>query len=180
MIYFTILHWFTLLIILVVTILLSVIAIKQDNRKILVSMLFSILLVMSMLGVFSMYVLDKYTKKAQLEEVTQKRILISESLNLIGKIRNIGSFDIGTCKLEVKLVNNALSGGNVKGSSIFTPRSGLGDLFKNSDEMPQSTLIQEFVIAKDLRSGELRNFSVSMPYPPNFQKTTLNYKLYCH
>jgi hypothetical protein len=127
-----------------------------------------------------MYVLDKYTKKARLENVTQKRILMNESFTISGKIRNIGRFDIGTCKLEVKLVNNALSGGDVKGSNVFSPTSGFGFLFKSDENARKSTVIQEFVIARNFKSGELKNFSISMRYPPYFQKTYMNYKLYCH
>jgi hypothetical protein len=135
-----------------------------------------------MIGIFSMFVLDKYTKVARLENVTQKRILMNETLTLTGKIRNIGNFDIGQCKLEVKLVSNAMTGGDVSGSQVFSP-SGLNffDLFssKKKNDKP-STVINEFVITKNFKKGELRNFSVAMRYPPYFQKPFMNYKLYCH
>lgn len=133
-----------------------------------------------MLGVFSVFVLDKYTKQARLEDMNQKRILITESLTLSGKIRNIGSFKIGTCSLEVKLVSNAISSSTLSGSNVFNPRSGLGSLFTNEKEAKPTTVIQEFTIAKNLEKGELRNFSISMRYPPYFQKTFMSYKLYCH
>lgn len=178
--YFTILHWIALLILLVLFVLFCVIALKQTNKKILISMLFSNFLVIIMLAVFSMLVLDKYTKIARLENVTQKRILMNESITLTGKIRNIGNFSIGKCKLEVKLVNNALTGGNVSGSSVFKPNSGFDFLFKSKENSRPSTVIQEFIIAKKFKKGELRNFSVSMKYPPYFQKPFMRYKLYCH
>ncbi len=179
MAYFTILHWITIFILLIVFILFCIIALKQTDKKILISMLFSNFLVITMIAILSMFVLDKYTKIAKLERVIQKRILISETLTLSGKIRNIGKFDIGKCTLEVKLVSNAMSGGDVSGSQIFTP-SGLDFFsFKKKNNKP-TTVINEFIIAKNFRSGELRNFSVSMPYPPYFQKPFMNYKLYCH
>lgn len=143
-------------------------------------MLFSNFLVISMLGTFSVFVLDKYTKQARLEDMTQKRILITESLTLSGKIRNIGAFTIGTCKLEVKLVSNAISNSTLNGSNVFNPRSGLASLFSNDKNEQPTTVVQEFVIAKNLGKGELKNFSVSMRYPPYFQKPYMNYKLYCH
>ncbi len=180
--YFTILHWITLVILLILFTLFSAIALKQTSKKILLSMLFSNFLVIVTLAIFSMFVLDKYTKVARLENVTQKRILMTETLTVSGQIRNIGNFDIGKCKLEVKLVNNAMTGGNVSGSKIFTP-SGLNifNFFssKKANAKP-STVINEFVIAKNFKKGELRNFSVAMRYPPYFQKTYMNYKLYCH
>jgi hypothetical protein len=175
--YFTILHWITLLILLVLFVFFSVLALKQTNKKILISMLFSNFIVIVMIAILSMFVLDKYTKKARLESVTQKRILITETFALIGKIRNVGNFDIGKCKLEVKLVNNAISGGDVSGSQIFSP-SGLS-FFSSKKEARPSTVIKEYVIAKNFKKGELKNFSVSMRYPPYFQKTSLRYKLYC-
>ena len=178
--YFTILHWITLLILLVIFILFSVIALKQTNKKILISMLFSNFLVITMLSIFSMFILDKYTKKARLENVTQKRILMSESFTLSGKIRNIGNFNIAKCKLEVKLVSNALTGGSVSGSSVFKPNSGLDFLFDKKRDTKPSTVIKEFTVAKKFKKGELRNFSISMRYPPYFEKPIMKYKLYCH
>jgi len=177
--YFTILHWITILILLVIFVLFSLIALKQTNKKLLISMLFSNFIVITMIAILSMFVLDKYTKIAKLENMTQKRILMTETLTLSGKIRNIGNFSIGKCKLEVKLVNNAMSGGDVSGSQIFSP-SGLSFFsLKKKNDKP-STVINEFVIAKNFKKGELKNFSVAMRYPPYFQKPFMNYKLYCH
>ena len=179
MAYFTILHWFAIVILLVLFVLFCVIALKQTNKKILISMLFSNFLVISLIAVLSMFVIDKYTKIAKLEYVTQKRILMTETFTITGKIRNIGNFSIGKCKLEVKLVNNAISGGDVSGSQIFSP-SGLSFFSSKKKNTRPSTIIKEFVIAKNFRKGELRNFSIAMPYPPYFQKTSMKYKLYCH
>ncbi len=179
MTYFTILHWITIVILLVMFVLFSVIAFKQTSKKILLSMLFANLLFTIMLTILSMLILDKYTKVAKLESITQKRILISESFTISGKIRNIGNFNIGECKLEVKLVNNPMVAGSVSGSQVFSP-SGFEFLsIKKRNDKP-STIINEFTIAKNFKKGELRNFSVSMPYPPYFQKPFMNYKLYCH
>lgn len=175
--YFTILHWLTLLCLLIIFVIFSIIALKQTNKKLLFSMLFSNFLVVSMLAVLSMFVLDKYTKNARLENVVQKRILMNESLTLRGQVRNIGSFNIGKCILEVKLVNNAISG-NIQGSNIFSP-SGLNFFSTKKNNRP-STIIKEFVVAKNFKKGELKNFSITMKYPPYFQKTTLKYKLNCH
>ncbi|MDA7848217.1 DUF2393 domain-containing protein [Sulfurospirillum sp.] len=179
MAYFTILHWITILILLVLFVLFCVIALKQTNKKILISMLFSNFLVITMIAVLSMFVIDKYTKIAQLENMTQKRILMTETLTLSGKIRNIGNFDIGKCKLEVKLVNNAMGGGDVSGSKIFSP-SGFNFFSTKRNNTRPSTVINEFTITKNFKKGELRNFSVAMRYPPYFKKPFMNYKLYCH
>lgn len=143
-------------------------------------MLFSNFLVIITLAVFSVLVLDKYTKKAQLENVTQKRILRTESITLTGKVRNTGSFNIARCILEVKLVNNAISGGTLSGSNVFNPRSGLDFLFGDDEKDARpSTIVKEFVIARNFRAGELKNFSVSLKYPPYFSKPYFNYELFC-
>jgi len=180
MAYFTILHWLTLVILLVLFILISIVALRQTNRKILLSMLFSNFLVMSTLAIFSMFILDKYTKQARLEDMTQNRVLLTESLILSGKIRNIGHFSIGKCKIEVRLVNDALTASTVSGSKIFTPNAGFSFLSNSKKDTKPSTIIKDFIIAKNFNQGELRNFSVSLKYPPYFQKPTMTYKLYCH
>ena len=179
MTYFTILHWITLSIFLLLFVLLVIIAKKETKPKIFWSMVFSSFLVIGMLSVFSMFVLDKYTKKAKLIHITHKRVLLNESIMFFGVIKNIGRFKIGRCKLEVKIVNNALNPNNLKGDSFYKPRSGLGDLFTNKKERP-SAIIKDFTIAKNLKPGEYKNFSITMPYPPYFQKADIRYKLYCH
>lgn len=175
--YFTILHILVLIILFVLLILLCVVALKETRKKVFWSMIFANFLVITMLAIFSMFVLDKYTKKARIEGLTQKRILRTESITFSGKIRNIGKFGIGTCKLEVKLVNNAVNAGNLKGSSVFKPTSGF-EFIKSKDDKP-STVVYDFVIAENLKPKELRNFSVLMPFPSYFSKTTTHNKLYC-
>lgn len=177
MAYFTILHWFALLILLVVFTLFCVIALRQTDRKIIIPMLFSNFLVIVLMAVSSMFILDKYTKVAELENVIQERVLITESFTLRGQIRNTGNFNIGRCKLKVKLVNNAMTGGGITGAQVFSP-SGFSLFSMKRDERP-STIVNEFIIARDFHKGELRNFSVSMPFPPYFRNPFMKYKLYC-
>ncbi|NPA74004.1 MAG: DUF2393 domain-containing protein, partial [Epsilonproteobacteria bacterium] len=143
------------------------------------SMVFSSFLVISTLSVFSMFVLDKYTKKAKLLQISSKRILLNETIMFFGKVKNVGKFNIGKCKLEVKLVNNALNLKNISGSTFYSPRSGLKAILTTAKSRP-STIIKEFTIAKNLKPKEIKSFSVSMPYPTYFQKANIRYKLYCH
>jgi len=179
MTYFTILHWITLIVFLLLFILLVIVSKKETNPKIFWSMVFSSFLVTSMLALFSMFVLDKYTKKAKLINITHKRVLLNETIMFFGQVQNVGRFKIGHCKLEVKMVNNALNLNNISGKTFYAPKSGLGSLFTNKEEKP-STIIKDFTIAKNLKPGEIRNFSATMPYPPYFQKADIRYKLYCH
>ncbi len=179
MIYFTILHWITLIVFLLLFILLVIVSKKETNPKIFWSMVFSSLLVTSLLAVFSMFVLDKYTKKAKLINITHKRVLLNETIMFFGQVQNVGRFEIGHCKLEVKIVNNALNINDLSGSTFYAPRSGLKALFSSENKRP-STIIKDFTIAKNLKPGVIKNFGLGMPYPPYFQKANIRYKLYCH
>lgn len=177
--YFTIVHIITLSVLFVIFIILLIVSLKETRKKVLFAMIFSNFLVVSMLAVFSMFVLDKYTKKARLEDMSQARVLISESFVITGRVRNIGRFDISKCFLNVKLVNNAISAGNLNGSTVYKPTGGLEFLTKSTGQERKSTIIKDFLIAKNLKVDELRNFSASMRYPSYFKSPTLRYKLHC-
>ena len=175
--YFTILHIAALVFFFILFIALLILSFKETRKKVLVAMIFSNFLVITTLSFFSMLVLDKYTKKARLENVTQSRVLLTESFVLSGVVRNIGKFDISKCYLNVKLVNNPVTGKNLSGSTVFKPNGF--DFLSNSENERKSTIKKSFVIAKNLKAGEFRNFSVSMRYPPYFKNTSLVYKLKC-
>ncbi len=178
--YFTIVHIITLVIFFVIFIFLLVLSFKETRKKVLFAMIFSNFLVISMLAVFSMFVLDKYTKKARLENVSQSRILISESLVLYGRVRNIGKFGISKCFLHVKLVNNAINSKNLNGTTLYKPSSGIDFLTnKTNNGEKKSTIEKDFLIAKNLKVRELKNFSASMRYPSYFKNPRLIYKLHC-
>lgn len=135
---------------------------------------------MCILTSFSIYGIDKFTKVAKLENVVQKKVLINESFSISGQIRNTGNFNIGKCILEVKLSNDSLetNGGE---ALVFAPKSGLENFFKkDTSNTNVIETVKEFVIAENLRKGEMRNFSVFMRYPPSFSKPYTRYELYCH
>ncbi len=178
--YFTIIHIITLVMLFIIFLILLVVSLKETRKKVLFAMIFSNFLVISMLAVFSMFVIDKYTKKARLEDMSSSRILLSESMAISGRVRNIGNFDISKCFLHVKLVNDALHSANLDGSTVYKPTSGLDFLTnKLGGNKKQSTLEKDFLIAKNLKVGELRNFSAFMRYPSYFVKPRLIYKLHC-
>jgi hypothetical protein len=175
--YFTILHVLALLFLFLLFVLLVVLTCKEKRPKIFWSMIFSNVLVTSMLMIFSMLVLDKYTKSAVVENLTQKRVLLTESITFSGQIRNVGRFTIGKCFFEVKLVNNPISAGGLTGAQVFQPTRGFS--FGSKPDEKASTVVETFVIATHLRPEELRNFTVSMAYPSHFQRTTTFQKLHC-
>jgi len=179
--YFTILHWLDIVFFLLLFIFLVILSVKasQNNIKLLLSMVFASFLVTTFGAVLGLVVLEKYTKKAKLLEVKQRRVLLNETLVLKGRVKNIGKFKINYCKLEIKLVNNGWGGGIQKGSFF---KSGGLELFgsKKKDNKPNTVKATRLIIKDGLRPGEVKFFSATIPYPPYFKNTYLNYKLYCH
>ena len=180
MTYFTILHWLTLLFFLALFVLLVFVSRKETRPNVFWSMVFASFLVTSTAAVFSMFVLDKYTKKAKIRSIENHRILRTEEIVFKGKIENVGKFTIGQCKLSIKMINNPVESGKLSGSQVFKP-SGM-DFFKTKEKSKErpNTIEREFVVAKKLKPREIRPFTVRMHYPPYFSKTRLIYHLYCH
>ncbi|WP_457593383.1 DUF2393 family protein [Hydrogenimonas sp.] len=180
MMYMTILHWLVLLFFIALFILLVIVSKRESRPNVFWSMVFASFLVTSTAALFSMFVLDKYTKKAKLVEIKNYRLLKTEEIVFKGKIANVGKFKIGQCKLTIKMINNPLEAGKLSGSQVFKP-SGF-DFFsvKGSKNERPNTVEREFVAVKNLEPNEVRPFTIHMKYPPYFRKTRLIYKLYCH
>lgn len=174
--YFTIVHIIFLICYLILFVILVLLSMKETRQKIFWAMIFANFLVMATLSIFTMLVLDKYTKKAKIENLKQQRVLRNETISFKGQIRNIGKFKIAKCVLEVKLVNNPTTSRQLGGSDVFKPTSGFD--FISKDPKP-STVSQKFIIATSLKPKELRNFSVNMPFPPYFSRASTYQYLRC-
>lgn len=180
MIYMTILHWLSLAFYLLLFVLLVVVSRKESRSNVFWSMVFASFLVTVTAAVFTLFVLDKYTKKGKLSEVRNHRILKTEEIVFKGSVQNVGSFTIGRCRLNIKMVNNPIESGKLSGSQIFQPRSGIFDIFKSKEKERESTISRDFIVAKMLKSGKTVPFTIRMPYPGYFKNTKLVYHLYCH
>ena len=180
--YFTILHWLDIAFFLILFIFLTLLSVKaaKNSVKMLLSMIFASFLVTSFGAVLGLIILEKYTKKAVLLDVKQRRVLINETLVLKGRVKNIGKFKINYCKLEIKLVNNGWGGGFTKGT-FFKP-GGLSLFGSKEKEQKKPNVVKatRYIVTDGLRPGEIKNFTAVIPYPPYFKNTYLNYKLYCH
>lgn len=147
-------------------------SLKQKTQKMKLSMLFSVSLVSLVLAIFSVLVVDKYTKKVELYKLQNKRLLSLEKIVYTGIVKNEGSHEIGKVTFEIKLVNKGHATGNVKGGNFYKA-SGFLDFFTggyNLNTRPQ-TIKKEFLVAKNLRPGESRAFRVYFDYPPYFSST---------
>ena len=180
--YFTILHWLNVLFFLILFIFLVVLSVKasNENTKLLLSMVFASFLVTSFGAVLGLIILEKYTKKAKILNLTERRVLLNETLVLKGRVKNIGKFKINYCKLEVKLVNNELIEQKPQRGMFFKP-GGL-EVFGNRNKNQQTNVIEatRVIIEDGLLPNEIKDFSTVVPYPSHFKNTYLSYKLYCH
>jgi hypothetical protein len=178
--YFTILHWLDIAFFLILFIFLTILSAKaaKNNIKLMLSMVFASFIVTVFLAILGILILEKYTKKARLLDVEQRRVLINETLVLKGRVQNIGNFKINYCKLDIKLVNNAWGNHFKKGT--FFKSAGLKLFGSKSKGRPNVLKVSKYIITDGLLPGQIKNFSVIIPYPPYFQNTYLSYKLYCH
>lgn len=179
--YFNIFHILIIVILLFLSGLLAYLSKYEENKKIFTSLIVINFSVTLLIGIFLMFVVDKYTKKAVLESITKSRVLMNETVVIKGIIRNVGSFDISNCNIIVKLINDPISKEGLKGDAIFKP-SGLSlfSWLKNDKDARPNTIEQKVSIAKNLKIREARNFSVSIPYPPYFKNTMFITKLDCY
>lgn len=156
-------------------------ALQQEKTKIKVGMLISTFVITLLLALFSVVVVDKYTKHVKLYKMKNKRLLSTEQIIYTGIVKNEGNHRIGKVTFEIKLVNKGHATGNVKGVSFYKS-SGFFDFFSGGYNMlskPQS-ITKEFVVARNLKPGEVKAFRVHFRYPPYFRSTAQFAKVWGH
>ena len=165
-------HYITFGVILFIFIGGVVASMKQSSMKMQLSMLFSVTLISVFLAIFSVFVVDKYTKKVELYKVKNKRLLSVEKIIYTGFVKNTGKYPVGKVTMTIKLVNRGHATGNVKGGNFYKP-SGFMSFFSeglNMRSKPQ-TIEKEFVIARNLKPGQSKQFRVYFKYPGYFTST---------
>ncbi len=178
MYHMTLLHWIVVAVFIFIFLLLSLLSLKEKKTKTILIMIISSFIVTIIGIVFSLFTLDKYVKKAELLNVTHKRISLTESMQVRGKVKNIGDYQIGYCNIEVKIAN--VFSRKMGQGSMFSPRS-FGDMFSSTSGTLKSNLVLEtFKIAKNLQPNKVQKFSLTLKYPPHFEKPVLKYKLFCY
>ena len=174
-------HFITFGVIFIMFIVGSISAFKQEEPKIKIGMFFSTFLVTAFLAIFSVMVVDKYTKEVSLHKFKNKRLLSTEQIIYTGIVKNDGNHLIGKVTFEIKLVNKGHATGNVKAGSFYKS-SGFLDFFSNGfgiQSKPQS-ITKEFIIAKNLKPGAAKSFRVHFRYPPYFRSTAQFAKVWGH
>ncbi len=178
MFYMTLLHWMVVVVFILLFLILSLLSLKEPNKKVVISMILSSFLI-TMLGmVIFLFVVDKYTKKGKILAYTQKRNLANETIMFTGRVQNVGNFKIGYCKIEVKLSNKVMKMGRPK-DALFKPSTNLGPLFSDK-KMQANTVKEEFKVVENLKPKEVKNFRIYMKYPPYMNAPGLKLTLNCH
>ena len=175
-------HYGILLLILILFVLGIVRALQEKSPKMRYSMLFTVSLISLFLAIFSIFVVDKYTKKVKLYDLQNRRILSIEKIVYSGSVKNVGDYPIAKVTLEIKLVNHGHATGNVKGGNFYKP-SGFLDFFSNGlgiDKSKPQTVIKKFVVARNLKPGTRKRFRVYFDYPPYFSSTAQFAKVSAH
>ncbi|MDY5519327.1 DUF2393 family protein [Campylobacter lanienae] len=171
--YFNLFHIVALIIIIAIFIgFTALIILKEKRVKTAMSFLIVNVTVMSCITVISMMLIDRYTKVAVIENLVGKRILINESISYSGIVRNVGYGYINSCVINIELINTPvkkLQGSAFEGRGFFDTYNG----------RPKGSQKGEFLIAKDLKSGEYKSFGFTMPYPSHFNNHSINYTLNC-
>ena len=178
---FNIWHFVVLGVIFIIFISGVIASLKQADDKMKYSMLFSITLISAFLAVFSVFVVDKYTKKVSLSKMKNKRILSTEEIVYTGVVTNTGNYPIGKVTFDIKLVNHGHATGNVKGGNFYKASGFLG-FFSDGFHMrskPQ-TIEKEFIVAKNLKPRQSARFRVYFDYPPYFSSTAQFAKVWGH
>lgn len=151
------------------------IILKEKRVKVAISFIIANVTIMSCLAIISMMLIDKYTKIAVIDNFYGKRTLINETISYSGVVKNIGYGYINSCVIDIELINSPV---NKLEASAFENR-GFFQTYIGSSHDQKGSQKAEFLIVKDLPSGEQKSFSFTMPYPAHFTNHTVNYTLNC-
>ncbi len=168
---FNIWHFVVLGFIFVIFIIGVIRSLQEKNIKMKYSMLFAVTLISLFMAVFSIFVVDKYTKEVKLYKLKNKRILSIEKIAYSGEVKNEGNYPIGKVTLEIKLVNKGHATGNVKGGNFYKP-SGFLEFFSSGlgiDKSKPQTVVKKFIVARNLKPGMKKRFRIYFKYPPYFR-----------
>ncbi len=150
-----------------------IISLKQSNREMRYSMFFSVTIIAVFMAIFSIFVIDKYTKKVELHKLRNKRILGISKIIYTGVVENVGNYPIGEVTFYIKLVNRGHATGNVKSGNFYKPSGGITSFFSGKSKKRDRPQIieKEFIVAKNLKPGQSKHFRVYFDYPSYFSST---------
>ncbi|MDX9813911.1 MAG: DUF2393 family protein [Sulfurimonas sp.] len=151
-------------------------------KKNIPSVVFTNTLLAIIAAIVSIYIVDSATKKAKIYNLSHKRILNTEQIVFSGMVQNSGKYTIGKAELEIKLLNKGQFKTDIKAGEVFKGDSFFGHVNNKNNlsaKKPQH-ITQKFTIATELKAGELKHFTLYMPYPPYFSDFMEYYELKLH
>ena len=174
-------HYAIIAVVLLILILGVVGAIKQPNKKLVLPMIFSVSLIGALVGAISIAAAEKYTKKVKLVKLDNRRYLTQEKISYFGLVKNVGKYPVKKVYLTIKLVSGGHSSGKIKPGTFYQTSSFWDFLGKGANKLYKPKSIEkEFLIAKDLKPGEVTSFRVTFDYPGYFKNTADFTKVYAH
>lgn len=114
-----------------------------------------------------MYV-EEHTKQATLTDIKFARNLRTESVYITGRVSNITQYPINKCFLELTITDKVGSDG-----AVFNP--------KNQKNIQKGSNSVNYVvqIISNLQGNAYKDFSVSIPFPPQFINAEIYHILNC-
>ncbi len=144
-------------------------------------MFFSTVLISVLIGAISLAAAEKYTKKVKLVRIENRRYLSQEKISYYGLVKNVGKYPLKKVYISIKLVSGGHNTGNVKPGAFYKTSDFWDFLGKGANKLYKPTTIQkEFVVARDLKPGEVAPFRVTFDYPGYFRNTADFVKVYAH
>jgi len=178
--YFTILHWLSVAFFIIFFIALSLLSAQAKKTNIIVSGIFASFLVSVFGGVLSIIILEKYTKKASMINVSERRVLFNETMVIKGDIINVGKFPLNYCNISIKLINNDRR--TFSKGSFF--QSGGLNIFGDKEKQLKrpNTILKEqtFKFKPPLKPNFRKAFSITLKYPGYFKGSMIIKKIHCH
>lgn len=178
---FTIWHYLVVILLILIYAAGIKFSLMQDTKRVKVGMIIAVTMVTVFLSFVSISFVEKYTKHATAFKVENKRLLNLEKIVYSGFVKNDGDYRLTKVIFEVKLLNKGHVIGNMKRGTFFEA-SGFFDFFSGGANMlyrPQS-VTKQFVIARDLKPGQVEQFRVYFDYPPYFTNVADFTKVYAH
>lgn len=138
-----------------------------------------VLLILAIIGI------NGYTKQVILVNVKNHSFLSTESIIYTGTVRNIGNYDVGHVEIEIEVFDKGLK----KQSRASYQSTAFKDYYNDVDirklfgfnplDKPTSFSIRK-TVAKELKAGQSKQFTVSVRYPSFFSGYISRERLIVH
>lgn len=127
--------------------------------------------------VISTMAINQYTKKVILQNVQNHRFLSTESIVFTGTVRNIGKYDVNEVEIEIEIFDK---GSKKQGRSMYES-TAFKDVYGRSasGDQPKSMTFRR-TVAKELKAGHSKQFTVSIDYPSYFSGYTDKERVITH